>query len=162
MGPIAVDDLGWYLVTDADDDEPQFEEGWIAAGFEPEAWLGRAAEAPDGSPFVASYAGTGDADHGPIRIRDRDHAIRWIAGDPDGAGCRFAVSLTPAGEEDPIAAIRSTVGDGDVVPGTLQPASFDALGVRGETFVEVRSDCRWALLIQRVRDPGASPAASDR
>ncbi|HSL75604.1 MAG TPA: hypothetical protein VK867_01575, partial [Candidatus Limnocylindrales bacterium] len=106
MGPIAVDDLGWYLVTDADDDEPQFEEGWIAAGFEPEAWIGGVAEAPDESPFVASFTGTGDAEHGPIRVADRDHAIRWIAGDPDEDGCRFAVSLAPAGGADPIAAIR--------------------------------------------------------
>ena len=29
MGPFVVDGLGWYLVTDADPDEPQFEEGWV-------------------------------------------------------------------------------------------------------------------------------------
>lgn len=160
MGPIVVEDLGWYLVTDADEAEPQFEEGWIASGFEPEAWLVRTDEAPADSPYVASLAGSGDAEQGPIAIGDGDHAIRWVASDASGAGCRLAVSFA-AGGDDPVPAIRSTVGGGDLVPGTLQPAAFDALGVRGQAFVTVASDCRWALVIQRVPEATPTPSAGD-
>ena len=53
------------------------------------------------------------------------------------------------GGGDPVPAIRATVGNG-VVPGTLQPGAFDALGVRGQVFVTVISDCAWALVIERV------------
>jgi hypothetical protein len=156
MGPIVTEDLGWYLVTDADEDEPQFAEGWIAAGFEPEAFLVSTGELPDGSPYVASFAGNGDADHGPIEIGDGDHAIRWVATDRDGGGCRFAVSLA-AGNGDPVPTIRSTIGDDDLVPGTLQPGSFDALGIRGSAFLGVTSDCGWSLVIQRVPPPASPP-----
>ena len=159
MGPILVDDLGWYLLTDADEDEPQFEEGWVAAGFDPEPWLARTGDSPNGSPYVASVATTGDADEGPIEIGEGDHAIRWVASDLDGSGCRFAVSLAQ-GDGDPVTAIRSTVGDGDLVPGTLEAPAFDALEVRGQAFIAVRSDCNWALVVQRVRSPGPSPAPS--
>ena len=49
-------------------------------------------------------------------------------------------------------AIRATIGN-DLVPGTLQPGSFDALDVRGQVFVSVASDCAWALVIERVPRP---------
>ncbi|HEX7172425.1 MAG TPA: hypothetical protein VF365_07460, partial [Candidatus Limnocylindria bacterium] len=62
MGPFPVDDFGWYLVTDADADEPQFEEGWVAAGYEPDPFLRAAGRVSDEHPFVASMAGTGDAE----------------------------------------------------------------------------------------------------
>lgn len=156
MGPIVTEELGWYLVTDADENEPQFAEGWIAAGYEPEAFLGPTGELPDGSPYVASFAGTGDAEYGPIEIGDGDYAIRWVATDRDGGGCRFAVSLA-AGAGDPVPAVRSTVGDHDLVPGTLQPGSFAALGVRGQAFVTVTSDCGWSLVVQRVPPPASPP-----
>ena len=156
MGPIVTEDLGWYLVTDADEDEPQFAEGWIAAGFEPEAFLAGIGELPTGSPYVASFAGTGDAEHGPIEIGEGDHTIRWVATDADGGGCRFAVSLAQ-GSAEPVPAIRSTIGAGDLVPGTLQPGSFDALGVRGQAFVTIASDCGWSLVIQRVQPPASPP-----
>jgi hypothetical protein len=158
MGPFVVDGLGWYLVTDADPDEPQFEEGWVAAGAEPEAFLASTGEIADPSPFVGSLAGSGDAEEGPIEIGDGAHAIRWIAGDPDGVGCRFAVSLQPAGG-DPVATIRATVGAG-IDRGTLQPQTFDALEVRGPAFVAVASDCAWALVILRAADPNATPDPS--
>lgn len=156
MGPIVTEDLGWYLVTDADEDEPQFVEGWIAAGFEPEAFLSATGELPEGSRYVASFAGRGDAEHGPIEIGDGDHAIRWVATDPDGGGCRFAVSLAQ-GSNDPVPAIRSTIGEGDLVPGTLQPGSFDALGIRGSAFLGISSDCGWSLVVQRVPPPASAP-----
>jgi hypothetical protein len=158
MGPFVADGLGWYLVTDADPDEPQFEEGWVAAGAEPDALLGSTGERAESSPFVGSLAGIGDADEGPVEIGDGPHAIRWIAADPDGAGCRFAVSLQPAGG-DPVPTIRATVGAG-IDRGTLQPQTFEALGVRGPVFVTVASDCAWAVVVLRAADPNATPAPS--
>jgi hypothetical protein len=151
MGPIPTDDLGWYLVTDADAAEPEFDEGWIAAGFEPDAWLASTGQMASGSRFRASYAHTGDAENGPVEIGSRDHAIRWVAVDPEGVSCRFAVSLAKGGDE-PVPAIRATIGN-DLVPGTLQPGGFDALDVRGQVFVGVASDCAWALVIERMRQP---------
>jgi hypothetical protein len=159
MGPFPADGFGWYLVTDADPDEPQFDEGWVAAGFEPDAFLRATARAAESVPYVASMAATGDAEEGPVQIDDDvDHAIRWIAADPDRTGCAFAVSLTPAGGE-PVPTIRATVGRG-IDRGTLQPQTFDALGVRGAAFVAVTSDCAWALVITRVPDPAPEPSVS--
>jgi hypothetical protein len=149
MGPIPSDDLGWYLVTDADVADPQFDEGWIAAGFEPDAWLASTGETASGSRLLASFAHIGDAEHGPVEIRSGNHAIRWVAVDPEGVACSFAVSLAE-GRDEPVPAIRATIGN-DLVPGTLQAGSFDALDVRGQVFVSVASDCAWALVIQRVR-----------
>lgn len=148
MGPIPTDDLGWYLVTDADPAEPSFDEGWIAAGFEPDAWLTSTGEAANRSPYLASLAHIGDAENGPIDIGPGDRAIRWVAVDPERVACTFAVSLAE-GSGDPVPAIRATIGN-DIVPGTLQPASFDALGLRGQVFVSVVSDCAWTLVIERV------------
>ncbi len=158
MGPIFVQGVGWYLVTDADPDEPQFTEGWIAAGFEPDAFLASVGASPDDTPYVASFDQTGSAQYGPIEIGDDDHAIRWIATDPERVRCEFAVLLA-AGSAAPVPAIRATIGNG-VDPGTLQSGSFAALGVRGQVFVTVESDCAWALVIVRVPDPLEEPSTS--
>jgi hypothetical protein len=158
MGPFPADDFGWYLVTDADPDEPQFDEGWVAAGYEPDPFLRATGSVAEDAPFIVSMAGTGDAEEGPIEIGQGDHAIRWIARDPDGTGCAFAVSLTtPTG--DPVPTIRATVGGG-IDRGTLQPQTFAALGVRGTAFVSVASDCAWALVILRVPEPTPDPSPS--
>lgn len=149
MGPIPVDALAWYLVADADAREPNFDEGWVAAGYEPEPLLVSTGRVAEGGPYVASMATTGDAEQGPIEIGEGDHAIRWIALDPERRRCTFAVSLAAAGGGEPVPAIRATVGTG-VDRGTLQPQSFAALGLRGPVFVSVRSDCAWALTILRV------------
>lgn len=158
MGPIPVDDLGWYLVADADPREPDFDEGWVAAGAEPDALLASTGRITERSPYVASMDGLGDAEQGPIEITEGDHAIRWIALDPERTRCSFAVSLTPAGAESPMPAIRATIGSG-IDRGTLQPQSFAALGVRGPVFATVASDCAWALVIVRI-PPGSSPSPS--
>jgi hypothetical protein len=155
MGPIPVDGLGWYLVNDADEREPNFEEGWVAAGHEPDPLLASIGRIADGSPFVASMAQTGDAEEGPIQIGEGDHAVRWVALDPERQRCAFSVSLTAAGGATPVPAIRATVGSG-VDRGTLQPQSFAALNVRGDIFVTVTSDCAWALAVVRILPP-ASP-----
>jgi len=156
MGPIPVDDLGWYLVADADAREPDFEEGWVAAGAEPDPLLASTGQVVERSPYVASMDQLGDAEEGPIEIGEGDHAIRWIALDPERTRCSFAVSLTPAGGSEGVPAIRATVGGG-IDRGTLQPQSFAALGLRGSVFVAVDSDCAWALVIVRI-PPQASPS----
>jgi hypothetical protein len=158
MGPFPADGFGWYLVTDADPADPAFEEGWIAAGYEPDPFLRSTGTADPESDSVASLAGSGPAEEGPIQIGEGDHVVRWIAADPERIGCRFAVSLTPAGG-DAVATIRATVGTG-VDRGTLQPQTFEALGVGGPAFVTVDSDCDWALAIARARpSPSAEPSA---
>lgn len=153
MGPIVVDEYGWYLLTDADPDEPDFEEGWIAAGYEPEPFLRSSGRVAKASPLIASYAGSGDAEHGPIDITDSDHAIRWIVVDPEQRSCSFSVSLA-AGDSDPVPAIRATVG-ASVIRGDLQPGSFP--DVRGQVFMSVVSDCDWALVFIRVPEPQPEP-----
>lgn len=158
MGPILVQGVGWYLVTDPDPDEPQFTEGWIAAGFEPDAFLASIGASTEDAPYVASFDQTGSAQYGPVEIGDGDHAIRWIATDPERVRCEFAVLLAE-GAADPVPAIRATIGNG-VDPGTLQPGSFAALGVRGQVFVMVESDCAWTMVIVRVPDPLEEPSPS--
>lgn len=156
MGPIPVEDLGWYLVSDADARAPDFEEGWVAAGSEPDSLLASTGRVSENSPYIASMDQTGDAEQGPIEIGDGDHAIRWIALDPERTRCSFAVSFTPAGGGDPIPAIRATIGSG-IDRGTLQPQSFAALRLSGPVFASVSSDCAWALVIVRIA-PEASPS----
>jgi hypothetical protein len=158
MGPIPMDGHGWYLVADADGREPNFTEGWAAAGFDPDPLLTATGRVVNDSPYVVSMAGTGNAEQGPITIGSGDHALRWIAVDPERRRCSFGVSLTPAGAGEPVPAIRATVGTG-IDRGMLQPQSFDALGIEGEAFVEVASDCAWALTMLRV-PPEPTPAPS--
>lgn len=160
MGPVEVEGQGWYLVRDADEREPNFEEGWVAAGVEPDALLGSTGSAVQEGPYVVSLDGTADAEHGPIEIGAGDHLVRWVAVDPERTRCSFAVTLTPAGGGAAIPAIRATVGTG-VDRGVLQPQTFAALGVAGAAFVNVSSDCAWALVVQRApATESASPSAA--
>lgn len=155
MGPVFVDDLGWYLVTDADPDEPQFEEGWVAAGFEPEANLRSTGRVADDSPVVVSFAQTGDAEFGPIEVPDERHVIRWVAVDPEGVRCQFSVLLA-AGSAEPVPAIRATVGD-TLIPGVLQSSFFVSQpGLRGQLFMTVQTDCAWTLAVVR-EEPEPTP-----
>lgn len=159
MGPIAADGFGWYLLTDHGAD--LFGEGWVAAGYEPDPFLRTTGSFATNSTFVQSLAATGDADYGPVPIdEDGDYAIRWVAVDPERERCTFAVSAA-AGSAEPVPAIRATIG-ADLVPGTLQPTSFDALGVRGQAFLAITSDCAWSLVVVRVPEatPEPSPSAS--
>lgn len=158
MGPFPLDAFGWYLVADADPAEPEFEEGWVAAGFEPDPFLRATGRVAEGHAYVASLAGRGPVEEGPMEIGPEDHAIRWIAADPERRGCSFAVSLTPPGG-DPVPVIRATVGGG-IDRGTLQPQTFDSLGVRGAVFATVTSDCDWAMVILRVPDTDPLPSES--
>lgn len=160
MGPIPLDGLGWYLVADVDPRGPDFSEGWVAAGHEPEPLLSSTGQFDPTAPYVASMAQGGDAEQGPIEIGEGDHAIRWVAVDPERRRCSFAVSMAAAGGGQPVPAIRATVGSG-IDRGTLQPQSFAPLGLRGPVFVTVESDCDWALTILRVPPtPSPIPSAS--
>jgi hypothetical protein len=158
MGPIVVDDLGWYLVIDADTDDPEFEEGWVAAGFEPDANLRSTGQVSEDSPVVVSLAQDGDAEYGPIDLPDERHVIRWVAFDSQGDGCRFAISLT-AGSGEAVPAIRSTVGRNQLIPGTLQPGFFTGQPtLRGQLFLTAETDCAWTLAVLREEaTPTASP-----
>ena len=159
MGPILNDGQGWYLVLDAGEQDLGFDEGWVAAGYEPEPFLVSTGSSASGSLTAVGLAGTGNADHGPVEIDDdADYAIRWVAADPERQRCAFAVSLV-VGTDEAVPAIRATLG-GDVVPGTLQPNAFDALGTRGQVFVRVESDCDWGLAITRVPEATSQPAPS--
>jgi hypothetical protein len=158
MGPITADGLGWYLVTDADAEPPEFEEGWVAAGFEPEPNVRATGKTADGTPVVASVAGTGDAEFGPFAVPDENHIIRWVAVDPQASGCQFSVMLA-AGAGEPLPAIRSPLG-ADLVVGTLPSSYFVAQPtLRGQLFLSVASDCEWALAImeERVPEPSTVP-----
>ena len=156
MGPFVVDGLGWYLVTDADPDEPQFEEGWVAAGAEPAPFLASTGEIADPSPFVGLAGGHRRRRGGSDRDRRRRacHPLdrqrprrRSAAGSPSR-------SSRPAATRSRRSAPRWAQG---IDRGTLQPQTFDALGVRGPAFATVASDCAWALVILRAADPNATP-----
>jgi hypothetical protein len=154
MGPIRTEDFGWYLVSGGD---LGFDEGWIAAGHEPDPFLASTGAHADNSPYVASFAETGDAEYGPVPVAETgEYAVRWVAVDPERVRCTFAVLLA-AGGGDREPAIRATIG-ADLVPGTLQPNSFDALGVRGQVFVTVASDCAWTLVVERIPDATPEPS----
>ncbi|MEP7081760.1 MAG: SH3 domain-containing protein [Chloroflexota bacterium] len=157
MGPIFEDGLGWYLVTDADPDEPQFEEGWVAAGFEPDANLRSTGRLSEDSPVVVSFAQTGDAQFGPIEVPDERHVIRWVALDPEGVRCQFSVLLA-AGAGEPVPAIRATVGDA-LIPGVLQSSFFVSQpALRGQLFLSVQTDCAWTLAVVREElEPTPTP-----
>jgi hypothetical protein len=159
MGPLPVDGLGWYLVIDADPDEPEFTEGWIAAGYEPDAFLRSSGRFSPDPRTIASFALTGPAEYGPVAIDDEQHAIRWAAVDPQRTRCTFSVSLA-AGSSPPIPAIRATIG-GNVVPGTLQPGFFAAQPeIRGQVFLSVEGECAWTLAVNRVpAEPEPSPTS---
>lgn len=159
MGPFPLDDFGWYLVADADPGDPEYGEGWVAAGYEPDPFLRATGRRAENDPSVASLAGRGNVEEGPIEIGEGDHAVRWIAADPERRGCSFGVSLAPP-SQDAVTVIRATVGSG-IDRGTLQPQTFDTFGVRGTVFVTVTSDCDWALVIVRLPEPEPSPSASE-
>ena len=158
LGPVFVDDLGWYLVRDADADDPAFGEGWVAAGFEPDPFLIPASFEVDFNPFVAGFAHDANGEYGPVVLPDRNVSIRWIAAPLSESGCSFAVDLR-AGSGAPVTAIRSTVGSAPA-PGELFSGFFASHPeLTGDLFVSVTSDCSWALSFVRP-EPEAAPTAT--
>ena len=80
LGPVWVDEIGWYLVRDADSDDPEFGEGWVAAGFEPDPFLIPASFEVRRNPYIAGFAHDADGEFGPVFLPDTNVSIRWIAG----------------------------------------------------------------------------------
>ena len=158
MGPIPADDLGWYLVTDADSDDPEFSEGWIAAGYEPDAFLATTGRIADPNPYPGSFAHTGDTEFGPVAIADENYGLRWIAVDPAGQTCALDISMSTA-SSGPIPAVRTTAR-AIPIPGQFFSGFFvDNAALRGQVFVSVVSDCAWALAFVRM-SPTPTPEAT--
>jgi hypothetical protein len=159
LGPVLVDGQGWYLVRDPDRVvPPRFDEGWVAAGFEPEPFLVPAEVDVRRNPYLAGFAGARSGEFGPIRLPDTNVAIRWIAAPLTPDGCAFSVDLVPTGG-DPVPAIRATVG-GVPAPGDLLNPYFDNHPELFDTdlLVSVESACSWALsLVDLPAQPEPSP-----
>jgi hypothetical protein len=149
MGPIIIDDLGWYLVRDADDAEPEFDEGWVAAGFEPDPFLISGGPAPDDNPFLGGFADTASGEFGPVSLPGSRVSFRWIAATDDEEVCNFSVDLSGESGE-PVRAVRTPVGTFPA-SGELPPDYFDANDeLTGRVFVIVQSDCAWAVSFVEV------------
>ena len=156
LGPILVDDLGWYLVRDADDADPQFSEGWVAAGFEPDPFLVSAGFSPGDSPFLGGFADTAPGEFGPTALPGSRVAVRWIAAARTTDICNFALDLS--GESgDPVRAVRTPVGSFPA-SGELPFRFFRTNDLDGQpVFVHVASNCSWAVSFVRTeRAPAPS------
>jgi hypothetical protein len=151
LGPVWVDDMGWYLVRDADADEPAFGEGWVAAGLEPDPFLIPASFSVRRNPYIAGFAHDADGEYGPVFLPDANVSIRWIAAPLTASGCSFFVDIA-AGSGEPVSAIRATVG-GVPAPGELFSQFFAGHSelIDTDLFVSVVSDCSWALTFVRAR-----------
>ena len=154
LGPILVDGLGWYLVRDADDADPAFGEGWVAAGFEPDPFLVAAGVTPEGGPFLGGFAETSSGEFGPTELPARRIALRWIASAARTEICNFALDLaTESGE--PIRAVRTPVGSFPA-SGELPVDFFRANDLEGRrVFVHVESTCSWAVAFWRAEADAA-------
>jgi hypothetical protein len=155
LGPIRTGGFGWYLVRDTDPAKPSFVEGWVAAGFTPDAFLAPepAATPPPTSPtFVAGYAGVTDGDFGPFRV-EGSTALRWAlavpTGRPAGTTCRFTGSLAPQGGKA-VTFLTTSVAQAPA-PGTVQPSFFAGHPtLRGDLFLHVETDCTWGVTVVRL------------
>jgi hypothetical protein len=155
VGPIRTGGFGWYLLRDADSAAPAFREGWVAAGFVPDAFLApqpAATPAPDSPTFVAGYADVTDGEFGPFRL-EGSTALRWALaippGLPAGASCQFAGSLAPEGGKA-VSFLKTSVAQ-TPAPGTVQPSFFaNHPTLRGDLFLHVSSDCSWAVSVVRL------------
>lgn len=149
LGPVRFDNWGWYLVRDADEAEPTFTEGWVAAGFMPTPYLVPATFDLPFNPIVAGFAHEGNGEFGPVRIADANYAVTWVASVlPGGSSCSFSADFVP-GAGEPVPAIRATLGTAPA-PGNLYGDYFAAHPeLIGDVFLRVTSDCGWALTFLR-------------
>ena len=151
LGPVWVEDTGWYLVRDPDRVEPDLPAGWVAAGTTAQAFLGETTLEARRNPVIGGFAGERDGEFGPIRLEENAVEITWLAAPPSPDGCTFFVDLAPATGE-PVKAMRATIG-GVPAPGELFRQYFrdhDEL-IGTDLFVNVTSDCSWALTFLRTR-----------
>lgn len=149
LGPVLFDGYGWYLVQDADPADPEFDQGWVAAGFEPDPFLAPSSFDVSFNPYIAGFAHDADGEFGPVRVVDAKHGIRWVAAALDGNGCAFSVDVRP-GSGTPVPTIRATVG-GLPAPGEVYAEFFSSHPeLVGDLFVIATSDCSWALTFVRL------------
>jgi hypothetical protein len=141
-------------VRDADSAKPSFIEGWVAAGFAPDAFLAPAATAtaPPNSPtFIAGFADVTDGDFGPFRI-EGSTAMRWALAVPPvhpGTTCRFSGTLVPDGGKA-VTFLTTSVAQAPAT-GTVQASFFaNHPTLRGDLFLHVESDCSWAVSVVRL------------
>ena len=155
LGPIRTAGFGWYLVRDADTAAPSYQEGWVAAGYQPDPLLAAKAGAspPPNSPtFVAGYQGTRDGDFGPFTVQGST-ALRWTIAvpitAPAGTTCRFSGSLAPQGGQA-VTFLKGSAAQAPA-PGTVQPSFFASHPtLHGDLFLHVESDCSWAVTVVRL------------
>jgi len=145
LGPIRNDSHGWYLVRDADEAEPTFTEGWVAAGFAPTPYLVPATFDLPFIPIVAGFAHEGNGEFGPIHLLDANYTLTYVAAALSGAaGCTFSADLVP-GSGEPVPTLRATLGTAPA-PGNLYGDFFAGHPeLVGDIFLRVTSDCGWAL-----------------
>ena len=158
LGPVWVDDTGWYLVRDANRRDLGFTTGWVAAGTTDDPFIAAAAFEVRGNPYLAGFAGERDGEFGPITLPSANVSVLWLAAPPTPDGCSLFVDLAPRNGE-PVHAIRATVG-GVPAPGELVASFFDTHRtlVGPDVSVSVTSDCSWALTFVRERpEPSPSP-----
>jgi hypothetical protein len=158
LGPVMVGGLGWYLVRDADDAEPGFTEGWVAAGFEPDPFLISAGTTPGENPVLGGFADIAAGEFGPLALPDAEITLRWIASTHEREVCNFSLDLT-AGAGEPVRAVRTPVG---AFPASGElPAQFFASNpaLRDNVFALVESDCSWAIAFVRARPAGQAASS---
>jgi hypothetical protein len=159
LGPVLIDGFGWYQVAnpaalDPEVEEVAWDEGWVAAGFEPDPFLISSSFEVLSNPFIAGFAHDTDGEFGPIHIPDANHGIRWIAANVRPNGCRFALDLA-RGQREPVPAVRTPVG-GVPASGELFPQFFETHpDLIGDILVQVTSDCSWALTFVRHEEQTA-------
>lgn len=148
LGPVRAEGHGWYLVRDADADEPTFEEGWVAAGFMPTPYLVPSTFELPFNPILAGFGHDGAGEFGPVHVADANITVLWVASPLNGSGCTFSVDFTP-GSGTAVPAIRATIGAAPA-PGNLYGQFFaEHPELVGDLFVKVTSDCSWALTFVR-------------
>jgi len=153
LGPVRASGHGWYLVRDADADDPTFDEGWVAAGFMPNPWLVPATFDLPFNPIVAGFGLVGNGEFGPVNLQDANYAVRWVASPVAGEGCTFIVAFTP-GAGTAVPAIHATIGSAPA-PGNLYGGFFaEHPELVGDLFVSVTSECSWALTFIRTEPIG--------
>jgi len=157
LGPVRTHGFGWYLVTDADSAPPAFRQGWVAAGYAPNPFLATSNEEPQPSPgavtYVAGWAALADGQFGPVHVEGVTYALRWAAALPPvalaGATCVFQAGLTLEGGQ-PVTFAKTTVAS-TPAPGVVQSSFFVSHPtLQGDLFLEVRSDCSWAVTVVRL------------